>query len=930
MKKLFNGLIIYISTCLLAVIIISILIEKTSIFKKKKITNIEFLQDNSNWADSLIATMSIDEKIAQMLIFKVEKDSFPDDSINLLIEKNIGGILLSTNNFEKKLYISNAFQNKSKYPAFIGISESQKSPNFQTFKTLKDSTLLFNYFNDVSENAAYYGINIKSLYNLNVFKSDIYESKLFNDSISRRGVGNILSTYYNSVNSNKMITYLEDFDTYLDFSKDSLKNYENILFNYKNICTQGLSAIIFSKLTLSDTLTKLLPINHLKDYMEKYLGFYGLNISEKFILINSQTSLDETVRAGIEIVIIKDSIQETIDRFKYLISSNLISEDEVNKRVKKILMAKKWINTKKIDSASIQKLIVEEKKTKNQLFLRQIYENSIVLVRNKNYVIPFNDIKFKNYVTVFIGNENIPELIENMQFYSTVFEKTCINISDFKANDFNSYSSVIVVLNNFKTDTVADSLFFKEISILDKKKNIILINYSNPENLNNFDNIETMIQVFDNQKILNEVLGQYLFGGFFSDAELPFTVSNKFPIGTHADYKSIKRFKYTIPEDAGMSSDKLQTIDSIIQDGINNGAFPGCEVLVAKDSKVIYYKAFGKQTYSDFRPVIRTDIYDLASITKVAATTLLAMNLYERNVYKLDDSVKYYLEDTINLTFKNHQIKDFLLHQTGIAANMPVGIYIIYKNSSSEIYKTFFSSKKDTIHTLEVSDNFWFNKNYIDSIYYDIFTSEIDTTKPYIYSDVNFNILYKILTPYISSSFDKYLYTNFYEPLGLQTMGFKPLERFNENRIAPTQNDKYWRNQLLQGYVHDESAALNGGVWGNAGLFSNSNDLAILFQMLLNGGVYAGNRYLNLSTIELFTSSSENSKRGLGFNLNDYSSFGHTGFTGTCVWASKKYNIVYVFLSNRIYPKMTNNKLQEMEIRQKIYDVIINSIESEN
>jgi CubicO group peptidase (beta-lactamase class C family) len=398
-----------------------------------------------------------------------------------------------------------------------------------------------------------------------------------------------------------------------------------------------------------------------------------------------------------------------------------------------------------------------------------------------------------------------------------------------------------------------------------------------------------------------------------------------------------------MPEEVGICADSLKRIDYIAQTVILRKATPGMQILVAKQGKVFYHKAFGYHTYSKKIPVKLTDIYDLASLTKTTSTTLAAMRMYEEQRFKLNDSLKDYLPDTLKYTSLNDvTFKEILTHRTGLSSGMNILKFLQYTNDSVGQFDRYFCDwQDDTVFKVMVAENIWMDTAYADSIWVDLTSQWIDQSRPYKYSDANFNLLYFLLRSMAEEAtfFDKYVHKEFYKPLGLQTMGFLPLERFPLSRILPTEDEKYWRRQLLQGYVHDPTAALMGGVAGNAGLFSNANDMAIVYQMLLNGGEYGGKRYFEESTVKLFTEKANNGHRGLGFNKPSpgakkgiiapdapMASFGHTGFTGICAWVDPENELVYIFVSNRVHPKSMNKKLVQNGTRKRIHQVIYDQI----
>lgn len=927
MKKFLKILIIYSVLILVLILTLAFILAKNHNFFRNNVEKIDFLNEKDAWADSVLNSLSLDEKIAQMIIYQIDTTSVKEAVLNKLINKNISSFTVDIEDINLKLQITRKIQTNSEIPCFINCNDSLQLSNYRIENSIIDTTILSDFYDFISYNSKTKAINFFYFVDENIFKSDTSIYNLLSKKESRIEISKRIRMFYKALNKQNIISVYDNFNDYYDFDNDSLIISKDILFLINELTSSGLPAIKLNKNIIKDTTIENLPFNHIKKYLETNANFNGLIISEKLINNKNQPSLEETVKAGVDLIIINDNLDETLNNLKDLVLSNVLSEKELNTKVKKILQAKKWSITTNLDSIAIQTIIKKEKPLSKEISYRKVIENSIVLAKNSKSKIPIIDLKYKSFISIEIGEKSLSQLAENMQFYTSVEEKHVTKTSEIKLENYLPYPGVIVSLNNYKIDLEEDSAFLKQIELADKMKNIILVNFLKPENLSYFENLNTIIQVFDNSALTQSFVGQYIFGGISTTAQLPFSISDEFERGTSNTPLIIKRFKYTIPEDAKMSSDSLAYIDTIINENINEKAFPGCVVLVAKDSKIVYYKAFGKQTYDDFRPVLRTDIFDLASITKVAATTLFAMDLYEQNIFKLEDSVKYFIMDTNNLSFKNHQFKDFFTHQSGLQPNMPIGKYLKYRASSDSCNNLYFSLTKDSLHTIQIAENFWFNQSYLDTIKLEMFNLEYDTTKSYKYSDANFNILYEILKPYVAEDFTDYLYQNFYAQLGLQTMGFNPLKRFNKYRIIPTQNDKKWRKQLLRGYVHDESAAINGGVWGNAGLFSNANDLAILFQMLLNEGTYGGKRYFDASTIKLFTAKQQNSERGLGFSLYDYNSFGHTGFTGTCVWTSKDYDLIYILLTNRVHPDMTNKKMLESDTRKRIFDVIINSIE---
>ncbi|MBW7838225.1 MAG: serine hydrolase, partial [Chitinophagaceae bacterium] len=380
-------------------------------------------------------------------------------------------------------------------------------------------------------------------------------------------------------------------------------------------------------------------------------------------------------------------------------------------------------------------------------------------------------------------------------------------------------------------------------------------------------------------------------------------------------------------------------IDSIVLNGIAKGAFPGSVVLAAKDGKVFYEKSFGTYNYGEADEINTRSIFDLASVTKILATTLSVMKLYDEGKIKLDKTLGTYLPWVRKSDKKNLNIEKILLHQAGLVAYIPFFKTMIDEKTGAPLPR-YFRSEKSNEFSIRVAQNLYLRTDYEDSIYQRILDSKLGPQDKYIYSDNDFIFLGKIVEAISGMSLDEYTAETFYKPMGLRSTGFRPREKFDTNRIVPTEFEKTFRMQHLHGDVHDPGSALFGGIAGHAGLFSTAGDMAALLQMLLNGGTFGGRQYLKPSTINLFTAyNSAISRRGIGFDKpqkDNYTTadkdpypsrfaspltYGHTGYTGTCIWVDPEYNLVYVFLSNRVNPDGgTNLKLSTMNIRGEIED----------
>jgi len=379
---------------------------------------------------------------------------------------------------------------------------------------------------------------------------------------------------------------------------------------------------------------------------------------------------------------------------------------------------------------------------------------------------------------------------------------------------------------------------------------------------------------------------------------------------------------------------KFTKIDAIVEEAIREMATPGAVVMVLKDGKTVFARAYGHHTYAGEVPTKTSDIFDLASLTKIFATTLATMRLVEEGKLDLGSTVGAYLDELKRSHPEKAAIvvRDLLTHEAGLVPFIP-----FYR----QLKEGDVSTEPLLQYPVKVADRFYLRRNYYEDVMRkQMLNSPMQPRGKYVYSDIGMYLLQEILQRITGQPLDVYVDEQFYQPLGARSIGFRPLERFASERIVPTEEDGYFRKQLLKGYVQDPGAAMTGGVAGHAGLFASAGDLALLSQMLLNGGSMNGRQFIRPETVKLFTSrqSAEN-RRGLGFDCWDPEAkegypctlassaiFGHTGYTGTCVWIDPQHQLVYIFLSNRLYPSPDKAKLQKLKIRPRIQDAIYEAI----
>ncbi|HKG07507.1 MAG TPA: serine hydrolase [Pedobacter sp.] len=578
----------------------------------------------------------------------------------------------------------------------------------------------------------------------------------------------------------------------------------------------------------------------------------------------------------------------------------------------------------------------DHKQNEQTLALISSITGNTVLLNNHENTVPLLHLEKKNIASVNLSFNNHQAFDSLLNKYTKI---TSFSSADYQnaatlnelEDDLKYFNTIIISIPSVAAN---DSRNVNFILGLAKSKQVIVALFGEGRNLTAFDELKApLIWTDQNTPLAAEVIPQVIFGGVGVEKKLPATYSPKYIGGSGFSTTAI-RLKYSLPEDAGVNSNDLKEIDNIAAEAIRAQAAPGMVVLVARNGKVIFNKAYGHHTYRGL-PEKVTDIFDLASVTKVTATTPTVMRLFEENKLNLDTNVGAYIAKARTLPMNDIKVREVMLHQAGFIPYIPFHNFITasdHSPDSSEAYPT------------KVADNYYIRRNFFkDVMWPKMLNAPIRTRGKYVYSDISMYVMKDIVERISGEPLNVYVSENFYQPLGMQTAGFLPRNRFSRDQIIPTEQDTYFRKTLLEGYVHDQGAALVGGVSGHAGLFSSANDLAIIYQMLLNKGTYGGQQYFKPQTVDMFISKQSNiSRRGLGFDrwdpdltkkypseLASSQTFGHTGYTGTCVWVDPSRGLIYVFLSNRVNPTVTD-KLGNLKIRGRIQDVINKAIDKKN
>jgi len=598
---------------------------------------------------------------------------------------------------------------------------------------------------------------------------------------------------------------------------------------------------------------------------------------------------------------------------------------------------------------SVFNSLTPDERIQAQIAQRQLVESTLTLLENKNHLIPFMGLDTLRIAALSLGSSTVTPFQKMLGNYTKV---DYFNLPEsFTQDDLNGtvkklkgYNLVITGIHSLFDSNIQDLL--SRVSLL---KNSVFVFFCNPDALNKIKDIGEpagLLIAYKNSTIAQELSAQMLFGGIGAKGKLPVTVGNQYKEGDGLTISQPVRLKYTLPEEAGLNSLRLNKgIDSIVNKALDQKAFPGCNVLIAKDGKVIFQKAYGYHTYENRTPASLDDIYDLASVTKVTGALPAIMKLNEDGKYLLDEPFSTYWPDWrkrfLHPSNKSDiTLRELLAHQSGLVPFIPFYRQTMKdKNLSNKLYR----AAPGNGYNLEVLQGLYLKDQFINRIYKAIRKSPLKTRGKYVYSDLSVILTPQVVTRLSGMKFTEFLDQNFYRPLGATTITYLPSKKFSDEQIVPTEYDGIYRKRLVHGSVHDESAATFGGIAGNAGLFASANDLAKLVQMYIQLGTYGGRQYLKSSTLKEFNKvqyPQNNNRRGLGFDKplldNDKAdkdkaypcqgaspqSFGHFGFTGTFFWADPANGLVYIFLSNRVYPTRNNNKISDLGTRTEILQFI--------
>lgn len=936
----------------------------------------------SKWVDSVYNSLSLKQKIGQLYMVQVmsnQNKAAKQALMSLIEEHQIGGIIYSNGGPRRQAILNNELQSLSKIPMLIGmdaewglsmrLDSTYAFPYNMALGAITDNTLVEQTGKHIGEHCKRLGVhfNFAPVVDINTNpKNPIIGNRSFGedrDNVTEKGLA-----FMKGMQSAGVLANAKHFPGHGDTETDSHLTLPTINFTekridsveiypYKKLITDGLSSVMVAHLNVPslearENYPSSLSKHIVTDILKDKLGFQGLIFTDALTMkgaadFSESGAIDlAAFKAGNDVMLMSEDVGVGVSKILNAYNTGEISEERLSHSVKKILMAKYKVGLHNYQPIPLVNLEEDLQRLKDDILQEELFENAITVLKNYNSILPLNSLEKRNIAYVPFGDDDGTPFFNELRKYGKVhkIEAEKLNVLMSKLQ---SYNTVIIGLHRSSENPWKAHKFSKEELVwlyeIARTHDVILDVFVKPyalDDIKTIKNIESIVVSYQNDAIAQQKSAQIIFGALPSKGKLPVSVGQYFKVGDGVELQAIKRLGYTTPERVGMSSQKLKRVDSIANVAVDSMMTPGIQLLIARKGKVIYNKNFGKHTYEGTNKVTFDDIYDLASLTKIIGTLPLLMEMEERGVVSLDSPLEAILPEYKASNKAKITIKEMLSHYARLRPWEPF-YYKTLDSVTKRPSETYYRTSKSKKFNIEVAENLYLRTDYQDSIQKIIKDSELLERLRYRYSDFPYYILKQFIEDYYDKGLDVLVQDRFYAPLGMNYTVYNPYRKISSKHIVPTEIDDYYRYQKVQGYVHDMGAAMQNGVGGHAGVFSNANDVAKIMQMFLQKGYYGGKRYLKAETMDKFNTCyfcEKDNRRGVGFDKPQLeeegptcgcismTSFGHSGFTGTYAWADPEEEIVYVFLANRTYPQAGSNRLLKENIRTEIQRFIYEAI----
>lgn len=947
-----------------------------------------FLSDATPWADSVLSTLSLDERIAQLMMVAAysNKDAKHEAETEQLIrERNIGGLIFFQGGPMRQARLTNRYQSAARTPLLLGmdlewglamrLDSTLRFPRQMALGALRDDSLVMAMGEEIAREMKRLDVHVSFSPVVDVNNNPanpVINDRSFGEdreNVARKGIA-----YMRGLQRGGVIATAKHFPGHGDVDADSHYTLPLIahsrtrldsleLYPFQRLVDEGLSAMMVAHLEvpaldsikgMPSTLSR--PI--VSDLLARELGFKGLVFTDA-LNMKGVANADKpgeielrALQAGNDVLLFPQDPVKAIARIRKAVDDKELDPVVIDHKCLKVLRAKEWAGLRRNPPVRLEGLSDDLNTRQGETLRRRLYAGAITVLADHQELLPLRDLAGTRIASVVIGDSLNNPFQLALQRYADVKSFRCdkaLKKDSLMAllRGLEDYDRVIVSVHRtswrVKSDFGIPETAMDIVREIAARRPTVLALFANPYRLTRAygaQHLASVVVAYEENDDTQDLVAQALFGAIGTSGKLPITASSFYQAGDGRALEPISRMGYALPEERGLQTLALRGIDDIVNGGIKAQAYPGAQVLVAVDGQVVWNKAYGHSTYEKQRRVRTDDLYDLASITKVASTTIALMKLVDEGKIDLTKPLGQYLPEIEgeHTAHSRMDLRDILTHQAGLKA------FSLFYNrllKDGKLRPGVASDTSSATHGVRVADGLYIRNEYRDSLLTWVLNTPLEAKGNYVYSDMGYYLLQEVIERITGKPLDAYVRETFYAPLGASTLTYRPYERFAKERIAPTEYDVAFRQRQVWGDVHDPGAAMKGGVAGHAGLFGSANDLAKVMQMLANGGTYGGQRYLSDAVVKDFTKcqfckpDGNGNRRGLGWDKPmrngksgptcecvSYASFGHTGFTGTMAWADPEQGVVYIFLSNRVYPNAATNKLAELGIRTKVQEVV--------
>ena len=938
------------------------------------------------WVDSVYQSMSPDRRLGQLFMVRAHSDRGAEHVRavrKLVTDYHVGGVCFFQGSPEKQLELTNEYQQLAQLPLLVSMDaewglgmrlpeQTISFPKQLALGAIRDNSLIYDMGAEIARQLHRLGVNVSFSPVLDINNNPdnpVIGTRSFGEdryNVTAKGYA-----YFRGLQDHGILASAKHFPGHGDTDVDSHLDLPVIphprarldsveLYPFRALIRYGIGSVMAAHLQIPalderphrpSSLSR--PI--VGDLLRGELGFTGLVFTDGLEMKGVTKHYGdgaveaEAIAAGSDILLLPENTPRALEAIREYLKSDRIEPARLEATVRRILLTKYRLGLSRSTLPPARNLREELNAPAASALKQRLYEASLTLVRDRGALLPISDVDGRRVVSLRVGAEAGDPFTTQLTDYGRIVQlraeyapgATERNrlLAEIRAGDL-----VVAALNS------SGSMFQERVPVTPEltqllraaaaRTDLVIVVFGNPYDIAPLDEFGTVLVAYSRDEVAQRVAAQALFGATRVSGQLPVGVSPAAPLNAGLETRASFRMGYAPPERVGMDGGRLErAADVLAAEAIRRRATPGLVVLVARGGRIVLEKAYGHHTYRRARRTRVTDVFDLASVTKVAATTLSIMKLVDEGALSIDRPLGDYLPELRGTNKEFLTLRPILAHRAGLRSWIP--FYTGTLNPAGKPDARYYRFRPDTTFSVPVTERMWMDRSYVDSLWQQLYDSPLPNEGQYRYSDLGFYLMARLVDRISGMPVSEFAAQYFYRPMGLQTLTYHPLGQFARERIPPTERDQYFRMQAVHGTVHDMGAAMLGGVSGHAGLFGSARDVATLLQMLLQNGNYGGRQYLRPETVALFTHRYPGeTRRALGFDMKQLNprrnmnmsplaserAFGHLGFTGIAAWADPVEDLVYVFLSNRTYPSMNNNTLGKLDTRLRMHSAAYRAI----